>query len=40
MSQIFTAHEQKECEFCKNSMIELKAGIYKCLSCGAKEDMY
>tara|TARA_R110002020_G_scaffold42971_4_gene125340 strand:- start:6791 stop:6979 length:189 start_codon:yes stop_codon:yes gene_type:complete len=38
MSEIITLHDAKVCDFCKDNMIELQVGRYKCLSCGAKED--
>jgi len=38
MSQIFTTHSKERCEICKESMIELQVGRYKCVCCGAKSD--
>ena len=38
MSQIFTIHDVKSCEICKEPMKELQASRYTCLACGLTED--
>ena len=40
LSQIFTTHDIKKCEICKEDMIMLQVGRYKCRACGAKDDNY
>jgi len=40
MSQIFTLHDKEICEICKEPMVELQVGRYKCICCGAKSDNY
>lgn len=40
LSQIFTTHKPEKCENCKENMVMLQVGRYKCVSCGAKDDNY
>jgi predicted RNA-binding Zn-ribbon protein involved in translation (DUF1610 family) len=38
MSQIFTIHDSKSCEICKEKMIETKVSEFKCIGCGLVDD--
>jgi len=38
MSQIFTIHEPRICEICKEPMEEMQVGRFSCLCCGSAED--
>jgi hypothetical protein len=38
MSQVFTVHEPKICEICKETMQELQVSRYTCVCCGLTED--
>lgn len=38
MSQVFTIHDAKLCENCKEPMKEMQASIFTCVCCGLTED--